>query len=87
MDSSASEGILALFTSAAFLACCLAAFLIDIVLVIWVYMDASKRGENAILWAIVVFLLGFPIGILIYLLLGRRNPTIPPPPPPPATLY
>jgi len=56
-----------------------------ILVAIWVYKDAEKRGMSGILWLIIVVILGI-IGIIIYLVV--RKPIQPqvtaPPPPPPA---
>jgi len=57
-------------------------FVIWILLAVWVYKDAKKRGENAVLWLLVVLLTGI-IGLIIYLLV-RPKEKAPPPPPPPA---
>jgi hypothetical protein len=47
---------------------------VAIILVIWVYNDANKRGANGCLWALIVFV-GGVFGLLIYLALGRNQPT------------
>ena len=46
----------------------------------WVYKDANKRGENGVLWALIVLVLGI-IGLIIYFLLVRSKKPAPPPPP------
>ncbi len=43
-----------------------------LLLVVWCGVDASRREMNGVLWAILVFVLGFPVGPLVYLVL-RRN--------------
>ncbi|MCC6051010.1 MAG: PLDc N-terminal domain-containing protein [Thermofilum sp.] len=56
-----------------------------ILLAVWVYRDAKKRGMEATLWLLVVLLTGF-IGLIVYLIVRREHPIQqPPPPPPPAT--
>ena len=40
---------------------------VQLVLAIWVYGDAKKRGENEILW-LIVFLVGGIIGLIIWLI-------------------
>ncbi len=73
-----------------FLAACTGIFLVVwfviwLLVAIWVYKDATKRGANGVLWLIVVLLLGI-IGLIIYLVV-RPKETAPPPPgyaPPPA---
>jgi len=41
--------------------------IISIVLAVWVYSDAEKRGMEAALWLIIVLLTGV-IGLIIYLI-------------------
>jgi len=56
-----------------------------ILLAVWVYRDAKKRGMEATLWLLLVLLTGF-IGLIVYLIVRRDHPIQqPPPPPPPAT--
>lgn len=59
-------------------------FIVWIILAVWVYKDAKKRGENAVLWLLVVLLTGI-IGLIVYLIVrkGERKEEQPPPPPPP----
>ena len=47
-----------------------------IIVIIWVYRDAEKRGMNGVLWAILAFI-GNLIGLLIYLIVRSDNPLIP----------
>jgi len=42
-----------------------------LLLVVWCYVDAERRQMNAPLWAILVFILCFPVGPLVYLILRR----------------
>ncbi len=74
----------------------LAWFIIGILLCIWVYRDAERRGMNGALWLIVVLIAGI-IGLIIYLIVRKDKappysmppppmsppPMSPPPPPPP----
>ena len=60
----------------------LAIFIVWIILAIWVYKDAKKRGENAVLWLLVVLLTGI-IGLIVYLIVRKSEQPAPPPPPPP----
>lgn len=47
--------------------------LLNIVSLLWVYRDASNRGmDNAVLWLVVVLLLG-PVGVMLYLPLRTRQ--------------
>ncbi|MGC9060208.1 MAG: DUF7577 domain-containing protein [Thermoplasmata archaeon] len=58
--------------------------IIWILIGIWVYKDAEKRGMGGVLWLIVVVLLGL-IGLIIYLVVRKPiQPQMPAPPPPPA---
>jgi len=50
-------------------------FIIWILVAIWVYKDAQKRGKNGVLWLIIVILLGI-IGLIIYLVV-RGEKTAP----------
>jgi hypothetical protein len=45
-----------------------------LLLVVWCYVDAERRRMNAPLWAILVLVLGFPVGPLVYLLLRPAEP-------------
>jgi len=57
-------------------------FIISLILAIWVYKDAKRRGDDrAPLWFVLVFFLPI-LGLIIYLVL-RKEETPPPPPPPP----
>jgi predicted RNA-binding Zn-ribbon protein involved in translation (DUF1610 family) len=43
-----------------------------IVVIVWVYRDAERRGMNGVLWALLV-LIGNLIGLLIYLIVRSDN--------------
>ena len=43
-------------------------YAIQIAIAIWVYRDAKKRGEDALLWLLIVLLTGL-IGLIIYVLI------------------
>jgi hypothetical protein len=45
----------------------LAFLVLWIVVIVWVYRDAERRGMNGVLWALLVFI-GSIIGLLIYLI-------------------
>lgn len=45
-----------------------------LVVIIWVYRDAERRGMNGILWALLVFI-GNIIGLIIYLILRSTQDT------------
>jgi len=53
-----------------------------ILLAVWVYRDAKKRGMEATLWLLLVLLTGI-IGLIVYLIVRREHPIQQPPPPPP----
>ena len=52
-------------------------WIIFIVIAIWVYRDAEKRGSNGVLWLIIVIITGI-IGIIIWLVvrppIGGKKP-------------
>jgi hypothetical protein len=41
-------------------------FIIGIIIAIWVYKDAEKRGSSGVLWLLIVFVTGI-IGLIIWL--------------------
>jgi len=43
-------------------------FIIGILIAIWVYKDAEKRGSSGVLWLIIVILIGI-IGLIIWLVI------------------
>ncbi|HZM17154.1 MAG TPA: hypothetical protein VFE28_14225 [Candidatus Krumholzibacteria bacterium] len=47
-----------------------------LLLVVWCAVDAGRRGMSGPLWGLLVFLLGFPVGPVLYLVL-RRSPSAP----------
>ena len=65
----------ALFASATSLICCVAWFVVNIAILIWVYQDANKRGANGILWAIIILIAGL-LGLLLYFAVGRNQRTV-----------
>lgn len=67
-------GVLAV--SSIWLVCCAALFILNIVLLVWVYRDAQARGENGALWALIVLVAGI-IGLILYFLTARQNPKRP----------
>ncbi len=74
--------------------CVVAILAVHVGITYWIYNDAKKRGNpNAVIWAI-LNLLSDPLGLVLYLIIGRNQPTalggpaapggsLPPPPPPP----
>jgi len=64
-------------------------FIIWIVLAVWVYKDAERRGSSGALWLIIVIITGI-IGLIIWLIVrppegGRKATTGATPPPPPTS--
>jgi hypothetical protein len=57
-----------------------AAFIVSILIAIWVYRDAESRGMSGVLWLIVVLIAGI-IGLIIYLVVrkDRVQPMMMPP--------
>lgn len=54
---------------------------ISIIIAIWIYKDATRRGNpQAAIWALLGFFFGV-IGLVVYLVV-RKNQMTPPPPPP-----
>lgn len=53
-----------------------------IMVLVWVYRDAQKRGMEGVLWALLVFFLHW-IGLIIYLLVRSGRPVRPISPPAP----
>ena len=50
----------------------LALFILWIMVIVWVYRDAERRGMNGILWALLV-LIGSLVGLLIYLIVRSEH--------------
>ena len=44
-----------------------------LLLVVWCFLDAQRRGMNASRWALLVLFLGFPVGPLVYWVLRRSD--------------
>jgi ABC-type sugar transport system permease subunit len=42
-------------------------FLISTFISIWVYKDSKKRGLNAFIWVLTVWIIPFFIGLILYL--------------------
>ena len=56
-------------------------FIIGLVLCIWVYRDAEKRGMSGVMWLIIVLITSF-IGLIIYLVVRKDKSTGQARPPP-----
>ena len=50
-------------------------FVVAILIAVWVYRDAEKRGENGALWLIIVLITGL-IGLIIWLIVRGDKPVI-----------
>ena len=48
-------------------------FIVWILVAIWVYKDAEKRGKSGVLWLIIVIILGL-IGLIIWLVVRGEKP-------------
>lgn len=73
VDPATASQIAGAFGIGTFVIVCIA-IIVQIVLTVWVYKDAKKRNANAALWAILTFLFGI-IGLIVYLLAGRKSGT------------
>lgn len=66
----------------------IAALVVAILLMIWIYKDAKSRGQNAILWLILTFFFGI-IAVVVWLIIRPKEkigeaPKSPEPPTKPA---
>jgi len=50
-------------------------FVIAILIAVWVYRDAEKKGESGVLWLLIVLITGI-IGLIIWLIIRRDKPDI-----------
>ena len=50
-------------------------FVVAILIAVWVYRDAEKRGESGALWLLIVLITGI-IGLIIWLIIRRDKPEI-----------
>ena len=68
-DWSGSEAASAGFMGLSLLCCgiFLIPFILGLILGIWVYKDAEKRGKSGVLWLLIVWFVAFPIGLIIWL--------------------
>ena len=42
-------------------------FLISTLISVWVYKDSKKKGLNAFIWVLIVWIIPFFIGLILYL--------------------
>ena len=82
---------------AAALACCavgtglmliipLLVLVMSIIIAVWMYRDATARGDSqAVLWAVIGLLFNL-LGLIIYIIARKNSQAPPPPPPPPAPM-
>jgi hypothetical protein len=47
-------------------------FIVSIIIGMWIYRDAEKRGMSGIGWVLAVFLIGI-IGLIIYLIVRKDS--------------
>jgi len=48
-------------------------FIVAILIAVWVYRDAEKRGESGVLWLLIVLITGI-IGLIIWLIVRSDKP-------------
>ena len=46
-------------------------------LCVWIYRDCKQRGGNAVLWVIICIAASPVIGLILYLVAGRREIRVP----------
>lgn len=51
----------------------LCALLVYVCICIWIYLDCMKRGENGLLWMIIVFIATPILGLIIYMVTRGEN--------------
>jgi hypothetical protein len=51
---------------------CLIIFAIYIASIVWVYRDANRRGKSGILVALLVALISWPIGLVVWLIIRDK---------------
>ena len=54
--------------------CFLILLVINILILVWVYRDANRRGANGALWAVLTFFFGL-IALIIYLIVRPKDPS------------
>jgi len=74
----AAQTEIAILGSLGCLAFVLVLFIIGILIAVWVYRDAEKRGKSGVLWLIVVILLNI-VGVIIWLIVRPPIQQTPPP--------
>ncbi len=62
-------GIVAIIIAFIFILICLAVYIASLV---WVYRDANRRGKSGILVALLVALISWPIGLLVWLIIRDK---------------
>jgi len=73
-----NEGVLMQSWAGAICMFFLVYYILWILLAVWVYGDAKKRGENAALWVLIVLLTGI-IGFIVYLIVRPKEKAHHPP--------
>jgi hypothetical protein len=61
------------FFGGAFCALFIGLFVISLLIAIWVYRDAERRGMSGVLWLLVVLVAGI-IGLIVYLVVRHDKP-------------
>ncbi|GIK65090.1 MAG: hypothetical protein BroJett018_28840 [Chloroflexota bacterium] len=58
--------------SSTLLMCYCIIFILALGSAFWVYNDAQERGDNACLWALVVYFVFWPLSIIAYLIFRKK---------------
>ncbi|CDZ74474.1 putative membrane protein [Peptoniphilus sp. ING2-D1G] len=51
-------------------------FLVNLAMLVWIYRDAKNYNTYPILWVLAAVILNFPLGLILYLLYGRKDPKV-----------
>jgi hypothetical protein len=68
-DGDSGMGIVAIIIAIIFILIALAIYIASLV---WVYRDANRRGKSGILVALLVALISWPIGLLVWVLVRDK---------------
>ena len=48
-------------------------FMLLALLAVWVFRDAKKNDLNAVVWVLIVWIIPFFFGLIVYLIVRNRN--------------
>ena len=48
-------------------------FILLVILAIWVFKDAKKNDLNAVVWVLIVWIIPFFFGFIVYLIIRNRS--------------